>query len=251
MSNTVIIGYGFVGKATEYLLQLNGHTESLIYDPALGKLGVTADSDWSAIEYAFICVPTPESEETNSLDLSSVIESYDMCLQNDITPIIRSTLGPDQVAQFPQAVMMPEFLREAHWKEDTNRSHSVILGGNVTPDIRMLFSKKQIVETDAVGAMMYKLSRNALLAVKVVLANQLSEMCDNVDADYNNLVQMLNRDNTLGHTHWDVPGPDGSYGYGGKCFPKDIAHSSSLCTDTAHNIFSYTRKLNSKMRNSK
>jgi len=27
----------------------------------------------------------------------------------------------------------------------------------------------------------------------------------------------------LGNSHWGVPGPDGDLGYGGHCFPKDIA----------------------------
>lgn len=26
----------------------------------------------------------------------------------------------------------------------------------------------------------------------------------------------------IGKSHYDVPGPDGEYGFGGTCFPKDI-----------------------------
>jgi UDP-glucose 6-dehydrogenase len=29
-------------------------------------------------------------------------------------------------------------------------------------------------------------------------------------------------DDRLGKTHWSVPGPDGDFGYGGHCFPKDV-----------------------------
>ena len=28
-------------------------------------------------------------------------------------------------------------------------------------------------------------------------------------------------DNRLGKSHWAVPGPDGDFGFGGHCFPKD------------------------------
>jgi UDP-glucose 6-dehydrogenase len=36
----------------------------------------------------------------------------------------------------------------------------------------------------------------------------------------------------VGKTHWDVPGPDGDFGFGGKCFPKDTNHFASLAPDT-------------------
>ena len=30
------------------------------------------------------------------------------------------------------------------------------------------------------------------------------------------------RDGRIGHSHMSVPGPDGKFGFGGSCFPKDI-----------------------------
>ena len=30
-------------------------------------------------------------------------------------------------------------------------------------------------------------------------------------------------DGRLGNSHWSVPGPDGDFGYGVHCFPKDIS----------------------------
>ena len=35
--------------------------------------------------------------------------------------------------------------------------------------------------------------------------------------------EISKNDTRLGHTHWDVPGPDGKFGFGGACFPKDVA----------------------------
>jgi len=40
---------------------------------------------------------------------------------------------------------------------------------------------------------------------------------------------MLSRDKVIGGTHWQVPGPDGKVGFGGKCLPKDLTHMSTLC----------------------
>ena len=30
------------------------------------------------------------------------------------------------------------------------------------------------------------------------------------------------RDGRIGHSHLAVPGPDGKFGFGGSCFPKDV-----------------------------
>ena len=51
-----IVGYGFVGQATEYFLKswLVEKLEIEIHDPVKGY-NVT---DWDNIEYSFICVPT-------------------------------------------------------------------------------------------------------------------------------------------------------------------------------------------------
>ena len=38
-------------------------------------------------------------------------------------------------------------------------------------------------------------------------------------------------DERLGYSHWSVPGPDGDYGYGGHCFPKDVRALIKLACD--------------------
>jgi len=239
-----IMGYGFVGKGTEYLLQICGYTNQVqIHDPAQGH----TVTNWEHVEYAFVCVPTPESE-TGDLDLSILTEVYQQLLDNDVTPIIRSTIGPDQVAQFPEAIMMPEFLREANWVKDVEEITTVILGGDGTEKLERIFTGKTVIHTDPVTAMMYKLSRNALLATKVILANQIKTVCERLDADYTELVKLFNNNNTLGQTHWDVPGPDGKLGFGGKCFPKDISHMSTLYGDDQDNIFNFVKNLNNTLR---
>lgn len=41
----------------------------------------------------------------------------------------------------------------------------------------------------------------------------------------------------MGHSHWLVPGPDGKFGFGGSCFPKDI--NSLINTFKEKNIDSF------------
>ena len=48
-------------------------------------------------------------------------------------------------------------------------------------------------------------------------------MCQALNVDYDKVIEYARYDDRLGNSHWSVPGPDGDYGFGGHCFPKDIA----------------------------
>jgi UDP-glucose 6-dehydrogenase len=224
--NALIVGYGFVGKATEYLLQ-KLDWNIFIHDPALGY----NFEDYDSIDYAFICVPTPSTG--GRLDIS-ILETVYSKLDNHVMPIvIRSTIGPDQVDMFPNAIIMPEFLRERHWKEDVDDPGlPIVIGlprsGSTFP---MAFKglHKEVAITTSKLASMFKLSRNSALAVRVALANELHDICVEYDIDYDHLAKLLSNDISIGGTHWDVPGPDGKFGFGGNCLPKDLTHMSTLC----------------------
>ena len=69
---------------------------------------------------------------------------------------------------------------------------------------------------------MVKYTTNAFLATKVSFANEMYEICVRSGIDYDKVVEYATYDERLGKSHWAVPGPDGHYGFGGSCFPKDI-----------------------------
>ena len=48
-------------------------------------------------------------------------------------------------------------------------------------------------------------------------------MCKSLGLDYDKVVEYSTLDERLGKSHWSVPGPDGDYGFGGHCFPKDLS----------------------------
>ena len=45
---------------------------------------------------------------------------------------------------------------------------------------------------------------------------------DRIDANWDHVMEGFLRDGRVGHSHTQVPGPDGKRGFGGSCFPKDI-----------------------------
>ena len=59
--------------------------------------------------------------------------------------------------------------------------------------------------------------------------------------DYDKVIEYAQHDDRLGYSHWNVPGPDGDFGYGGHCFPKDVKALTHLVD---HSILNYVVKVN-------
>ena len=79
---------------------------------------------------------------------------------------------------------------------------------------------------------MVKYFTNCFLATKVSFANEMYEICEALNIDYDKVTEYTVYDERIGKSHLNVPGPDGDFGYGGHCFPKDIGALISL----AHNL---------------
>ena len=88
---------------------------------------------------------------------------------------------------------------------------------------------------------MVKYFTNTFLATKVSFANEMYQICEKLDIDYDKVVEYSTYDERLGKSHWAVPGPDGKPGFGGSCFPKDI----NALIKTAEELDIFTNVLNS------
>ena len=69
---------------------------------------------------------------------------------------------------------------------------------------------------------MVKYFTNCFLATKVSFSNEIRQICEKIDVDYDKVVEYGLYDERLGKTHFSSPGPDLKFGFGGSCFPKDI-----------------------------
>jgi UDPglucose 6-dehydrogenase len=100
-------------------------------------------------------------------------------------------------------------------------------------------------------ASLMKVSTNAFLAMKVTFLNTLYQACAAADIDYHEFKQVLAIDTRLGNTHFDVPGPDGKFGFGGKCFPKDTKwlHDYLQSVGADRDLMHHVMILNNKIRN--
>jgi len=238
----VIIGYGFVGKATEKYLKKFNDIDLWIHDPDLGMIASTEKE----YDFCFICVPT-NLIQNRELDIDIVLDVYNEFKGEQI---IRSTIGPDQIGLFhDDVVLWPEFLREVTWEDQLTQPEVDNVIGDTSGSsftewlANHTFGNIEIVTQKE--ASMFKMSRNAFLAMKVTFANLLNIKCNAYNIDYNNVKALLkyNIDPT---THLDTPGPDGKAGFGGKCLPKDTTHFMNLFG--VDKIFESILDFNNKIR---
>lgn len=239
----LIIGYGFVGKATYRTLKsLDPHCEIVIHDPNLGHDQHPLCSK-VRYDFIFICVPTPlstclldgiKTTEENKLSCDIVEDVYDVFMGQQV---IRSTVTPEFVQNHDECILWPEFFREETWADEASQPNvmDVVgvpdwmqLGHNHFHDYLRKF--RDVRQVTPMEACIFKLARNAFLATKVTFANMLKNKCDFLGVNYTPIrVMMKHSIDPL--THWDVPGPDGKYGFGGKCLPKDTTQFGSIDND--------------------
>lgn len=238
--NFVISGLGYVGKATTLIIDAHlsffhkKNSKIQVNDPNLGIV----DADWESADWHFVCVPTP-IDQNAEYDLTAVIDAVTVAKLGRFKgrTVIRSTVSPTDIDIIESIVngviVWPEFLRKATWDIDALNPPISIAGGNAVADLVDLFFKYKILTFDnAKAASMLKLASNSYLAMKTIVAHDITKACHNLGIDAATIQRALSSDPRLGTSHWQQPGPDGEWGFGGVCLPKDTQATATLLTKT-------------------
>tara|TARA_R110002020_G_scaffold464493_2_gene685226 strand:- start:2909 stop:3757 length:849 start_codon:yes stop_codon:yes gene_type:complete len=228
-----VVGSGFVGTAlTEGMSACyDVHTYDKFRDSTCDSIEALCTNT----KIIFVCVPTPMNPDGScSLDIvESVISEIDSYSKNHIA-VIKSTVPPGTTTRLNKAcknlqvVFSPEFLTEANFVEDFRNPTRIIVGGprpasTIIKNIfRKVFPEVPIIKTGSNTAEMVKYFLNTFLATKVTFSNEIKEICEEIDIDYDKVVEYSLYDKRIGSTHLSAPGPDGLHGFGGSCFPKDL-----------------------------
>ena len=231
-----IIGQGYVGTALKEGFQDFYQVET--YDKYdLGKSTHSKISDIVELsDVIFVCVPTPMRQDGSCYTgiVEEVIREINENANGQIV-VIKSTVPPGTTDRINKeythstVIFNPEFLTEANFIQDFKNQSRIILGGDRkgTNIVRQIYSRifpnATIVKTGAKHAEMVKYFTNCFLATKVSFANEMYNVCQQLDLDYDKIVEYATYDERLGKSHWAVPGPDGDFGYGGHCLPKDLS----------------------------
>lgn len=243
-----IIGQGFVGSAIRE--GLSNYYKVLTHDLDASKCNSTREKVCAESDIIFVCLPTPmrKNGECDTRILEAAIKDIEKdCLAayEPKSPIlvIKSTVPPGTTRRINnnsdlEVCFSPEFLTEANSFEDFKNQSRIIIGGNdgtgprtVKNMFRKPFPKIPIVVTKSDTAEMVKYFINCFLATKVIFANQMYEICESGNIDYDKVCEYALHDQRIGRSHLAVPGPDGDRGYGGHCFPKDLAAMIKFAED--------------------
>ena len=251
-----IIGLGFVGGAVAYA---HRNQQLIIRDPKLEDNSASID-EIKTCDAVYVCVPSPMLEDGHCDD--SYIQTVLRELADyDKVVICKSTIPPGVYAtlqqHYPNIVHAPEFLTAANANTDYVTATWMLVGGNkkwVEDAVNVIktgeLAATHYHTTNITTAALFKYIANSFMATKVIFMNEMFKLASTVDVDWNEIKTIANNDPRLGTSHWSVPGPDGQFGYGGACFPKDVSAiiQHSIDNGSELELLNYVRQLNKKYR---
>lgn len=250
-----IIGGGVVGHATgRAFLE---HHEVRVYDVAKERSTHTFNEVLTESGLTFLCLPTPPRQgslefDTTTLDevLQKIAYQYrdpgsEICSLN---LVIKSTVPVGYTRsradrfKMTNLVHSPEFLTARCSVTDAHLPARNIIGsprpgtdcGRAlvhlflrrfpgVPILGMLSDESELV----------KLATNAFFAVKVAFLNEVNYFASARGLNWEQVLRGILTDGRISHAHTKVPGPDGRYGFGGDCLPKDLANLAAQLGPTA------------------
>jgi UDPglucose 6-dehydrogenase len=186
----------------------------------------------------FIAVPTPPQAD-GSVDLTyiervareiaSVLKEYRVVVDKSTVPVKTGEKVADTIRRYSKknvdfdVVSNPEFLREGCAVADLLEPDRIVIGSNSE---RALAIMKRVYEpfmapimvTDINSAELIKHAANSFLALKISYINALSAICETSGADIEKVADGIGADKRIGRSFLNA-----GLGYGGSCFPKDIA----------------------------
>lgn len=191
-------------------------------------------------EIAFICVGTPAraNGEANLLavehaarDIARAATGPLVVADKSTVPIgtaerVGTVLALERPGVAFDVVSNPEFLREGKAVEDALRPARILVGSSSERSRRAMrdlyepfvAGGARLFDTDVATAELAKHAANAFLALKVSYANALARLCERAEADVVAVAEIMGSDPRIGREHLDA-----GLGWGGYCFPKDLA----------------------------
>ncbi|MGD9951345.1 MAG: UDP-glucose/GDP-mannose dehydrogenase family protein [Burkholderiales bacterium] len=238
-----------------------------IYEPGLGPIvrrnreagrlvfSTDAAAGVAHGELQLIAVGTPPDED-GSADLQHVLaaaraigrhmDGYRVVATKSTVPVgtadrVRAAIAEELAGRGARhdfsVVSNPEFLKEGAAVEDFMRPDRVVVGADdarATELLRELYAPFQrnherILTMSVRSAELTKYAANAMLATRISFMNDLANLAERLGADIEEVRQGIGSDARIGY-HFLYPGA----GYGGSCFPKDVAALRRTAGEAGH-----------------
>lgn len=220
-----------------------------IYEPGLeevvkenvnaGRLKFTASTAEGVAfgDVIFIAVPTPPQPD-GSVDLrfiekvareiASVLTDYKVIVDKSTVPVKTGEKVTETIKRYApnvefDVVSNPEFLREGCAVEDLMNPDRIVIGVNSDRALALMQKVYEpfvapVLVTDINSAELIKHAANSFLALKISYINAVSAICEATGADVEKVAEGIGMDKRIGRQFLNA-----GIGYGGSCFPKDIA----------------------------
>jgi UDPglucose 6-dehydrogenase len=236
-----------------------------IYEPGLnalvernqqtGRLTFTTDLTIAVRQstVVFIAVGTPKHEDGSAdichvlqaaTDIGAAITNYTVIINKSTVPVgtvarIRSAVANSTSKPF-SVVSNPEFLKQGNAVQDFMRPDRIVVGvdddDRAVDCVRELYvpiitAQSPLLEMDCASAELCKYASNAMLATRISFMNEMAHVCDLVGADVDQVRRAMGADDRIG-PEFLRPGA----GYGGSCFPKDVAALVSFAAVKDYNF---------------
>jgi UDPglucose 6-dehydrogenase len=186
----------------------------------------------------FIAVPTPQQPD-GSVDLSfiekvareiaGVLSDYRVIVDKSTVPVKTGEKVAESIKRYNKhgakfdVVSNPEFLREGCAVGDLMHPDRIVIGAQSEHAIDLMKKVYEpfmapILVTDINSAELIKHAANSFLALKISYINAVSAICEASGADIEKVADGIGMDRRIGRNFLNA-----GIGYGGSCFPKDIA----------------------------
>src|SRR3954454_5785417 len=224
---------------------------------ASGQLQFTEDVKTAVkdAEVVFLCVGTPPKPD-GTVDMSFLEQAgKEVCdalaAQNHqymVTIIVKSTVPPgtnrklynflrEQTKAYVQVVSNPEFLKEGTAVEDCLRPDRIVIGGESPEAFRMMRRlydplikrEENFMTMNWESAELTKYAANIMLAARISFMNEMTILCDHYGADIEDIRKGIGSDSRIGPAFLRA-----GCGYGGSCFPKDVAAMEHISRTAGH-----------------
>src|SRR5215472_3216408 len=194
-------------------------------------------------EVIFIAVPTPPQVD-GSVDLTYIervareiaatLKEYRVIVDESTVPVKTGEEVAHTIRRYNKAgaefdvVSNPEFLREGCAVADLMKPDRIVMGtnsGRALTIMKRVYEpfKAPIMVTDINSAELIKHAANSFLALKISYINAIAAICEASGADVEQVADGIGADKRIGRRFLDA-----GLGYGGSCFPKDVAAFISI-----------------------
>src|SRR5436305_7145636 len=189
-------------------------------------------------QIVFIAVPTPPQSDGDvdlsfvekvAREIAGVLTDYRVIVDKSTVPVKTGEKVAESIKRYNRhgakfdVVSNPEFLREGCAVADLMHPDRIVIGAQSEHAIDLMKKVYEpfmapILVTDISSAELIKHCANSFLALKISYINAVSAICEASGADVERVADGIGMDHRIGRDFLNV-----GIGYGGSCFPKDIA----------------------------